>query len=200
MTTHHVHDNDTHALFWRIGNHDSFIDAGFRTAAREAKKRYMMVASADQISSVEFEGYYMAISDLGMIEPMGMGVEVTPWLPLLPQANISDALFGGLEADAIDAENSIPPREVVDEAKRIVQRLNQNLLDDCDVYTLEEGKVAIEVFGLPGHGFLLICEPGGSALCIVTHRGVSRRARYESSATLPDGFLHEGLADARRGS
>ena len=159
----------------------------------------MMMISADQISPISFKGYYAAIGGLEMIESMEIDIEITPWPRPLPHDNVSDALFGGLKADAIDAGNPIPPQEVVDEAKRIVRRLNQNLLDDCDVYTLEEGKVAIEVFGLPGHGFLLICEPGGGALCIVTYRGVSRRARYESSATLPDGFLHEGLADARRG-
>ena len=37
MTTHHVHDNDTHAIFLSMGNHDAFVDAGFRTAARKQK-------------------------------------------------------------------------------------------------------------------------------------------------------------------
>ena len=128
-------------------------------------------------------------------ELRGEGVEAPPWLQYLSQDNVSDAFFEGLAEDAASAGNPVPTQEVVDEAKRVVGRLDHNLLSGCDVYTLDDGEVAVEVFGAPGHGFLLICEPSGSALCIVTHRGVSRRARYESSACLPDGFLREGLAD-----
>ena len=103
-----------------------------------------------------------------------------------------------IEQDAANSGNPAPSQEVIEEAKRIANGLDQKSLEDCDVYSLEAGKIALEVFGQPGHGFLLICEPGGSALCIVTCRGVSRRARYESSDHLPDGFLTKGLADARR--
>ena len=88
-------------------------------------------------------------------------------------------------------------KRVLNEAKRIVRRLRRELPLDADIYPMDEGKVAIELFGDFGRGFLLVCEPGGSALCIVTVGGVSRRARYDSSTDLPDGFLHEGLKDMR---
>ena len=109
--------------------------------------------------------------------------------------NLVDGWFKDLESDAVDAGNPMPPQVVIDEAKRIVVGLVPYLRQNADVYTMEEGKIAVEVFGLSGRGFLLICEPGGSALCIVTIGGVSRRARYENSIALPDGFLEEGLQD-----
>lgn len=108
-----------------------------------------------------------------------------------------DSWFKNLESDAADAGNPMPGQNVIDETKRIVLHLRPHLPPDSDVYTFERGKIAVEVFGHPGRGFLLICEPGGSALCIVTIDGVSRRARYESSAALPDGFLKEGLQEVQ---
>lgn len=112
--------------------------------------------------------------------------------------NVIDGWFEALAGEATDADESMPSERVLDEAKRIVRRLRKQLPLDTDIYSLGEGKVAIELYGEFGHGFLLVCEPGGSALCIVTVGGVSRRARYESSMGLPDGFLVEGLKDVRQ--
>lgn len=92
-------------------------------------------------------------------------------------------------------ETLIPPEPVLDEAKRIVTSLCALLPQNTDIYPLDGGKIAIEVSPRVGRGFLLVCEPGGSALCIVTVNGVSRRARYENSSGLPDGFLRDGLND-----
>ena len=111
--------------------------------------------------------------------------------------DVIDGWFGALVEEATDAGESMPSERVLDEAKRIVRRLRKQLPLDTDIYSMDEGKVAIELYGDFGHGFLLVCEPGGSALCIITVGGVSRRARYESSSGLPDGFLVEGLKDVR---
>lgn len=118
-----------------------------------------------------------------------------------PQIDTVEGWFNRLEADAANVGNQVPLPTTVEETKRIVYGLRPYLPSDTDVYTLEEGKIAVEIFGATGTGFLLICEPGGSALCIVTVDGISRRARYESSSVdLPDSFLTEGLLDVRRTS
>ena len=103
--------------------------------------------------------------------------------------------FGGLGDDAVAAGNPMPDDAVIEESKRVVRGLLHYLLVAPDVYTTEDGEVAVEVFGERGRAFLLVCEPGGSALCAVTVNGVSRRARYENSVGLPDGFLKEGLRE-----
>ena len=56
----------------------------------------------------------------------------------------------------------------------------------------------VPVAGEAGCAFLLVCEPGGSALCVVTANGVSWRARYKTSQGLPDNFVREGIGDVRR--
>ena len=117
----------------------------------------------------------------------------------LPKEAI-DAWFDGLEADAEHAGIPMPSQTVIDEAKRIVLGLSRDLPHDTDVYTLEEGKIVVEVFGSDGRGFQLICEPNGSALCLVTEGNASRRARYENSVILPDGFIKEGLRAVRPNS
>ena len=108
-----------------------------------------------------------------------------------------DSWFNGLQTDAENAGIPMPSQTVVDEAKRIVFGLSRDLPHDTDVYTLEEGKIVVEVFGSNGRGFQLICEPNGSALCLVTEGNASRRARYENSVVLPDGFIREGLRAVR---
>ena len=66
--------------------------------------------------------------------------------------------------------------------KRIVRGLRRLLLPHSDVHTWDDGEVAVEVFGERGRGFLLLCEPGGSALCVVTVNNVARRTRYVNGA------------------
>ena len=111
----------------------------------------------------------------------------------IPTDEVVNSWFEGLPSDATDAGNPVPNQHVVEETKRIVLGLRPYLSANSDVYTMEDGKIAVEIFGSPGRGFLLICEPGGSALCIVNVEDAPRRARYESSTVLPDGFLFEGL-------
>ena len=111
--------------------------------------------------------------------------------------DVVDGWFARMSQEADATGDSMPSENDVEEAKRIVQALWEHLPNDTDIYLMEERKVAIEVHGKPGRAFLLVCEPGGSALCIVTVNGVSRRARYESSLNLPDCFILEGLGEVQ---
>lgn len=118
--------------------------------------------------------------------------------PGIPQSAV-DGWFSGLEDGAGESGNPMPSPEVIEEAKRIINALLYQLPTDTDIYTLEDGKIEVEVSGSTGYGLSLICEPGGSALCLIAAKNASRRARYNnSSAVLPDGFLLEGLAAVRR--
>ena len=112
-----------------------------------------------------------------------------------PRDKHVDAWFSGLEAEAENAGNPMPSQTVKDEVKRIMRGLRRLLPPHTDVHTWDDGEVAVEVFGERGRGFLLLCEPGGSALCVVTVSNVAGRTRYESSADLPDGFLRERLRE-----
>ena len=115
-----------------------------------------------------------------------------------PTTHEIDSWFSGLEQDSEETGNLMPTVALIEEAKRIAVRLDRDLLEGCDVYTLERGEVTIEVFGEHGYGFLLICEPDGGALCVIAEPTRSRRARYESSKSLPDNFLRDGLIAVRR--
>ena len=114
-----------------------------------------------------------------------------------PTTHEIDSWFSGLEEDAEETGNPMPTTPLIEEAKRIVGGLNRDLLEECDVYTLEQGKIAVEIFGQHGHAFLLICEPDGGALCTIAEPGYSRQARYDNSKSLPDNFLKDGLISTR---
>ena len=125
----------------------------------------------------------------------GGGASRIQWfnLPHGVTDDVVERWFAQLGDEAIESGEVLPEQSTLDEAKRIVRGIQELLPGNTDVYAFDEGKVAIELYGRVGHGFLLVCEPGEKALCIVTVAGVPRRARYESSATLPDGFVREGL-------
>ena len=110
--------------------------------------------------------------------------------------NVVDKWFLSL-VEEVSAEEEHLSERVLREAKRIVHGLRKRLPVDTDIYPMDGGKVAVELYGESGYGFLLVCEPEGSALCVVTVGSVSRRARYEDSSVLPDGFLREGLKAVR---
>ena len=107
--------------------------------------------------------------------------------------SLTEAAAGRL----FDALPSTTDDNVLSEAKRIVLQLRTRLPANTDIYSMDDGKVAVELYGSSGRGFLLVCEPKGSALCIVTVNGVSRRARYQTSRDLPDGFVSDGLKAVR---
>ena len=109
-----------------------------------------------------------------------------------------ESWFDGLDRDTKEPGTILPIPSVYQEAKRIVGALRNYLPSDVDIYTMDEGKIAIEAFGSKGYGFLLICERDQRAVCLVTTKDSSRRARYENSTILPDGFLLEGLYEVVR--
>ncbi len=84
--------------------------------------------------------------------------------------------------------------EVRSEVERILLTLNR-LPDDVSVVADDGGAAEIEVFNVPHGGFVLRCEPGGGALCVVSIDRFNRRARYQDSQMLPDGFVERGLRD-----
>jgi len=63
------------------------------------------------------------------------------------------------------------------------------------VYPTPDGEIAVDAPGGPGRSVLLLCESGGGVLCLVNMQGVHRRARYDDTARLPDGFIREALEE-----
>ena len=106
------------------------------------------------------------------------------------------AMFQDFAPDALEAVQEIPTDEVVDELRRIVTAMYRRWPSQYDVYAMDGQTAAVEIQQGPGNGaLLLICEPDHQALCIVTKNSVSRRARYQDSSMLPDGFVADGMRD-----
>lgn len=103
------------------------------------------------------------------------------------------AALDSMRNEAIEDGHEPPPDEAIADARRIVAVMLRKWPGEYDVYPMDEERVAIEVSGGVGRRMLLLCEPGGHALCIVTVDRVARRARYEDSRMLPDGFVADGM-------
>jgi hypothetical protein len=100
-----------------------------------------------------------------------------------------------IEADAQKMGYTIPDAEVVKEASRILVDMIGYREASYDAYSMSGGKVAIGVDGGFGKSMMVVCESGGTALCVVTVNRASRRARYTDSGFLPDDFLRQGLRE-----
>ena len=178
------------------------IDSSIPTGAAHSKepvqdrRRTETVDSSSRVSSTKgpqrAEGHGNAVArNLEGFTHYRMGGLGIP-LPVI------DGWFSRLEEEAIASGDPIPSPEVIAEAKRIVTAFRYLFPHDTDVYTPGDGKVEVEVSGATGYGLSLICEPGGSALCLIAAKNASRRSRYNDSSELPDGFLQKGLTDVRR--
>ena len=106
-----------------------------------------------------------------------------------------DLAFQRIPEESMEDGHAKPSEEVIGEARRIVSRMLRLWPREYDVYPMDDQRVAVEVDGGYGRRMMLLCEPGGSALCVVTVERVSRRARYEDSKSLPDGFMLDALKD-----
>ena len=109
------------------------------------------------------------------------------------------ALFEDLANEAASMGHEIPRAGVVAEARRIFAKMPFRRHFSYDVYSMPDGEVAVGINGTFGRAMVLICEPGKSALCVVTIDRVSRRARYDDSGILPDAFVREGLRNLAYG-
>ena len=62
-----------------------------------------------------------------------------------------------------------------------------------EVYPTRDGEIAIDAPGGPGRSVVLLCNSDGGALCLVNMNCKHRRARYNSTEVIPDGFIRESL-------
>ena len=102
-----------------------------------------------------------------------------------------------IASDALGMGYDVPSDEVVAEAKRILRQMHDYRALPYDAYSMADGRVAIGVDGGFGRSMLVVCEPEGKALCVVTINRISRRARYGDSSFLPDDFVKQGLRQLR---
>ena len=135
----------------------------------------------------EFPKRFRRMTHERRVVPSDMGTGVDP----------EDALksLDNIKADSREMGYPVPDVTLVAEAKRILIGMQEYRPASFDAYSMDDGRVAIGVDGDFGRSMLIVCEPGGSALCVVTVNRVSRRARYGDSGFLPDDFVRQGLRD-----
>ena len=116
-----------------------------------------------------------------------------------PSAELLSALqcLDDIESDASAMGYDAPSDAVVAEAKRILRQMHDYRALPYDAYSMADGRVAIGVDGGFVRSMLVVCEPAGKALCVVTINRISRRARYGDSSFLPDDFVKQGLRQLR---
>ncbi len=113
---------------------------------------------------------------------------------------LEDALQDLREARDEAREEGFPePSETaIANAERLLKAIYAIAPQRFEVYPTPDAEIAVDAPGGYGQSVLLFCESSGSALCMVDVNGEHRRARYDSTRTLPDGFLVEALTELQR--
>lgn len=88
-----------------------------------------------------------------------------------------------------------PSDTAIANAERLLQAMYEMSPQRFEVYPSPDAEIVIDAPGGYGQSVLLFCESSGGALCMVDVHGEHRRARYDSTRTLPDGFMAEALTE-----
>ena len=121
-------------------------------------------------------------------------------MPLKNKADLSelnDALRDLREArdEARDEGFPQPTDTALGNAERLLREMSPRRFE---VYPTQDGEIAIDAPDGQGRSIVLLCDSEGGALCLVNFNGHHRRARYSTTEMLPDGFVHEALAELNR--
>ena len=97
--------------------------------------------------------------------------------------------------EAREEDFPVPSDKALNNARRLLHAIYKILPWRFEVYSTPDGEIAIDVPGGFGRSVILLCDSGGGALCSVNMDGAHRRARYEDTCMLPDGFVREALME-----
>ena len=117
--------------------------------------------------------------------------------PLPMPAELAEALeeLDDVTAYAEEIEVETPSATAFDNARRLLKAMYRISPRRYSVYPMPDGYIAIDARGGKGRIAVVMCGSDGGVLCLVTVERERRRARYSSARDLPDGFIHEALAN-----
>ncbi len=115
-------------------------------------------------------------------------------------SELNDALRDLREArdEARDEGFPQPSKIALENAERLLRGMYGIFPRRFEVYPTPDGEIAIDAPDGQGRSVILLCDSEEGALCMVNMNGHHRRARYSTTETLPDGFVHEALAELKR--
>ena len=110
-------------------------------------------------------------------------------------SELYDALYDLYEAtdEALEEGFPVPSEIALENAECLLREMYWISPRRFEVYPTPDGEIAIDAPGGHGRSVLLLCDSEGGALCLVNMNGTHRRARYDTTKTLPDGFVREAL-------
>ena len=89
----------------------------------------------------------------------------------------------------------VPSEMALENAERLLREMFLISPRRFEVYPTPDGEIAIDAPGGHRRSVLLLCDSEGGALCLVNMNGNHRRARYDTTNTLPDGFVREAMIE-----
>ncbi len=114
-------------------------------------------------------------------------------------SELNDALRDLREtSDEARDEGPQPSDMALGNAERLLREMYGISPRRFEVYPTPDGEIAIDAPDGHGRSVILLCDSAGGALCLVNFNGNHRRARYSTTETLPDGFVHEALAPLKQ--
>ena len=112
-----------------------------------------------------------------------------------PRVQLTNALrdLSEVVEEAKEEDYLVPNEIAVSNADRLLRKMYDILPLRYEVYPMPDGEVAIDAPTRLRSSVVVLCDSDGGALCLVNINGDSKRARYSTAESLPDGFIYEAL-------
>ena len=162
------------------------LDA-YRGSAHKAVHRLVVTAlGAHSQEALPPQHYYSGTFQMTLQPALAKGHEHL-------QAAVAE--LDNVVVEARDEGFKEPSKQAIENARKLLADMLYQYAKPVEVFPTEERDVHIHAQAGFRRSVTVICESGGSALCLVNLNGRHRRAFYSSADQLPDGFLREGLAE-----
>ena len=123
-------------------------------------------------------------------------VLATPDIAIVPDTlAVAEQELAGVAEEAREEGYAVPSDLAFENARRLLPEICRLTPRPVAVYADPYDGIVIDISGGFGRSVGLHCESDGKALCMVNLDGEHRRARYDNTRTLPDGFIREALAE-----
>ena len=110
--------------------------------------------------------------------------------------DLVEALLDLHSVQKVAEENGdlIPEPDALPKVERVLRALYKNAPRPYAVYPMPDGDIAIDAHSPKGTKLVVICDPDGSARCLVYLNEKFDRREYKDPSVIPDSFIMEALS------
>ena len=109
--------------------------------------------------------------------------------------DLVDALLDlyGAPKEAEEEGDVVPEKHAIENAERVLRAVYRAAPRPYSVYPMSDGDIAIDAHTPDGTKVVVMCDPNGSARCLVHIDGEFSQQNYDDPSIIPDRFIMDAL-------